>query len=170
MVNPTVQYGPYAHGDDIKTSIRGRRTGLDMNDALVGHSGIREQYEIWNAGSTATTTNSTAQIAASGISYMETSTASTFYMPAAAAKYVGGYKTLSFASTGGGNIEVDLISGYFRTSASSTWIKMTFVPVSGALFGSADFQCLQSASTAYYWALIGSTGGTGSGSTHIVFS
>ena len=128
MVNPTVQYGPYAHGDDIKSSIRGRRLGLDSNDYLVGHSGIRDVYEIWTSGSNQTSTSSTAQLAAAGISMLQTSTASTFYMPAPAAKYVGAYKTLQFISTGGGNVEVDLQSGNFQTSASSTTTKFRVVP------------------------------------------
>lgn len=166
----TAQYGPDDYADKIQTSIRGRRLGLDTNEFLVGHTGTRHNYELWTAGSTATSTSSTAQLSAQGISMLQTSTASTFYMPAAAAAYVGTEKTIHMISTAGGNNEVNLQSGYFQTSISATCTKVTFTPVATALYGGVTFQCIQTASTTYRWALLGSTGAAGSGSTHIAFS
>jgi plastocyanin len=168
----TAQYGPYAHGDQIKTSIRGRRTGLDNADYLVGHSGIRDTYEIWTSGSTATSTSSTAQLSPTGISMIQTSTAAGFYMAAPAAAYVGATKTIEWISTGGGANTVTLIDGKFQTSQSSTTTILTFTPASttGAYAGAVTLRGIQTASTTYLWALSGTTGVTGGGSTHIAFS
>ena len=55
------------HGSDIRTSIHGRRFGLDGDDFLTGHSGVREPYESSTAASTLT---------AYGLSVLSGSTAS----------------------------------------------------------------------------------------------
>jgi hypothetical protein len=167
----TAQYGSYAHGDQIKTSIRGRRTGLDTNDYLVGHTGVRDPYEIWTSGSTATSTSSTAQLSPTGISMIQTSTAAGFYLAAPAAAYVGATKVIEWISTGVTNT-VTLISGKFKTSASSTTTILTFTPAStdGAYAGTVKLRGIQTASTTYLWSLEGTTGAAGGGSTHIAFS
>jgi hypothetical protein len=168
----TAQYGPYAHGDAVKTSIRGRRFGLDSNDRLVGHAGVRDTYEIWTSGSTATSTSSTAQLSPTGISMIQTSTAAGFYLAAPAAAYVGATKNIQWISTGGGANTVTLIGGKFQTSGSSTTTILTFTPASttGAYAGTVMLRGIQTASTTYLWALAGTTGVAGSGSTHIAFS
>jgi hypothetical protein len=157
--------GPYKWGDDIVTSFHGRRAGLDRNDFNVGGLGGRDPIELWTAGSTGAGAASTAILSPGGISILSASSNSTFNMPGPAEAYMGAGKTIQFNSTGGGNMEIDLISGNFQTSQSSTYTKLTFT-AGGANYGGLFLQCLSTA----YWALNGSTGAAGGGSTHIAFS
>lgn len=166
---PAAQGGPTKYKDEIEHSIYGRRFGVDDGNSLVGHSGERHPYELWTSGSTATSTSSTAQLCPTGASHMAASTASTFYMPAPEAKYLGVTKTLTFSATGGGDQAVVLIGGYFQTCLSATCTTITFSSTQ-KLYGGVKLECIQTPSTTYLWALVGSTGATGSGSTQIVFS
>ena len=166
----TAQLGIYAWGDDMKTSFHGRRCGLDYNDFSVGGYGSRDPIEFWNAGSTGAGAASTAILAPGGISVIGSASASTFQFGTPSAIYGGAGKTIQFASTGGANIEIDLISGNFMTSQSSTYTKLTYTTTGTLLNGSVYLQCIPKTTSVWVWALNGSTGAAGSGSTHLVFA
>ena len=163
---PVAQMGLYTYGDQIKTSLHGRLSGLDANGYCVGAPGNREPLEIWTAGSTASAALSTATLAPGGISIIQPATASTFAMPGPSLSYLGMDKTYAFISTGGGNIDIVLKSGNFQTSVSSTYTKLSLTTTGTAQNGSMYFQCLSTA----YWTLSGTTNAAGSGSTHLGFS
>ena len=167
----TAQGGPYAWGDSIKTSLHGRRCGLDMNDMSVGEYGSRDPIEVWTAGSTGTGSASTAILWPGGVSIMAATTASTFGLPSPSASYGGVGKTIQFQSTGGQNMSIILSSGNFQTSASSTYTTLTYTTTGNSLNGGVYMTCIPNTQlTGWVWALNGSTGAAGSGSTHLVFS
>ena len=168
---PVAQTGMYSWGDSMKTSFHGRRCGLDNLDFGVGGPGSRDGIEIWTQGSTGAGAASTAVLHPGGVSLIQTTTSSTFALPAPSAVYGGVNKTIQYYSTGGGGVsEIDIVSGNFQTSVGSTYTKVTITPAAGALNGAFYLQCVPTSSGTYYWALNGSTGATGSGSTHIVFA
>jgi hypothetical protein len=151
--------------------MHGRRCGLDNLDFGVGGPGSRDGVEIWTQGSTGSGASSTAILHPGGLSMLQCTTASTFTMPAPSATYGGVNKSIQFYTTAAGvTMEIDITSGNFQTSASSTWVKITMASAAGAVNGGIYLQCIPTSSGAYYWALNGSTGVTGSGSTHIVFA
>lgn len=167
---PVANGGPYFYGDQMKTSFHGRRSGLDFNDFAVGGPGGRDGYEIWTQGSTVAGAASPALLSLGGISYIQTTTASTFQMPAPSANTLGVGKTLQFNGSSGVNIEIDAVSGNFQTSLSSTYTKITITPVTGQVNGGLFLQGIQTSSGAFFWSLNGTTGAAGSGSTHIAFA
>ena len=167
MTLPNAQAGMYNYGDQVQTSIHGRRLGLDVNGFSIGGPGAREGIEYWTAGSTGTGIASTAILAPGGISVIETSTAANFVLPGPAANLIGVNKTIQFAmSSGAGAAEITVASGNIQTSVSAGYSNITMTPAAGAVNGSVCLQCISTSA----WALNGSTGAAGSGSTHIAFS
>ena len=171
MANPPVaQMGMYSWGDSMKTSMHGRRCGLDNLDFGVGGPGSRDGIEVWTNGSATVGSASTALLHPGGLSVLQCTAASTFTMPAPTVVYGGVNKSLQFyASSAGVVIEIDT-TGNFQTSYGSTFTKITITGAANALNGGVYLQCIPTSSGQYYWALNGSTGATGSGSTHIVFA
>ena len=167
----TAQLGAYAYGDQIKTSFHGRRSGLDSNDFYVGNQGSRDPQEIWTAGSTGAGASSTAILNLGGISVLSVTTASTFAMQAPSAQTVGIGKTIMYqGTTATPTIDIALATGNFQTSLSSTYTKLSYIATGTAQNGSVFLQGVQTSAGGYLWALNGSTGAAGGGSTHIVFS
>ena len=168
---PVAQMGMYNWGDNMKTSFHGRRCGLDNLDFGVGGPGSRDGIEIWTQGSTGAGAASTAALHPGGVSMIQCTTASTFALPTPSAVYGGVNKTIQFYTTAAGvTMEIDTVSGNFQTSVGSTFTKVTMTSAAAALNGAFYLQCVPTSSGAYYWALNGSTGAAGSGSTHIVFA
>jgi hypothetical protein len=108
----------------IQTSIFGRRLGLDKNDQLIGHTGLREPVTAATSDTTGTT------ISGYGWTSVDTSTDDTWLL---AAPVPGAYKYLYTGSTSTGIRTIKRADATFAIQSSGNSTGTTIVAQGGGL-------------------------------------